>query len=452
MRRADRVVILFYLFSLACLSLPSPSSGAAVSNQDCMSCHEEKGLTKPGPGEKEVSLFFDAGTFKKSVHSSLQCVDCHDIKEIPHPDASKIRSCASCHSQSEKTVKDSVHRGKASCKACHGYHAVAPAGNLSGSTCKSCHSSSYSDFKSGVHAKGPGKNEDVASCRDCHGSSHAIPANQDQKSPVYHRNLPATCGRCHSDATLMQKYGIEAADSYSLFMDSIHGRALSNSGSQGDAANCSDCHGSHAIKRTTDSTSRMHKMNIGHTCGKCHDLISSQFTGSVHGRLLKKGNMSAPSCGDCHPAHRIVSVESASWKLGIIRECGTCHESLLETYRHTYHGKITNLGYVRVAKCVDCHGAHNILPASYPASLISPSQRLTTCRQCHPGANANFASMIVHVDYRNRAGQPHLYWTWIFMSVLLASVFGFFGIHAVLGLIRGWIVRTRRHRSKRGDK
>jgi hypothetical protein len=29
--------------------------------------------------------------------------------------------------------------------------------------------------------------------------------------------------------------------------------------------------------------------------------------------------MSAPSCGDCHPAHRIVSVESANWKLGIIK-------------------------------------------------------------------------------------------------------------------------------------
>lgn len=452
MRRTDRVIVLFFLFSLVVLFFPSPSSSAPIPNQDCMSCHEEKGLSKPGPRGKEVSLFFDTGTFKKSVHSSLQCVDCHDIKEIPHPDASKMRSCASCHNQPEKAYRASVHKGKASCKECHGYHAVAPARNLHSSACKDCHASSYADFKSGVHAKGLTKNEEAASCRDCHGSSHAIPANRDLKSPVCHRNLPATCGRCHSDAALMQKYGIKAADSYSLFMDSIHGRALSRSGSQRDAANCSDCHGSHAIKSTTDSTSRVYKANIGHTCGKCHDGISSQFAGSIHGRLLKKGDMSAPSCSDCHPAHRIVSVESANWKLGIIKECGTCHESLLETYRHTYHGKITNLGYVRVAKCVDCHGAHDILPASDPASLISPLHRLDTCKQCHPGANANFASMIVHVDYRNRAEQPHLYWTWIFMSVLLASVFGFFGVHAVLGVIRGWIVRARRHRSNKGDK
>jgi hypothetical protein len=442
---------LCFLFSLVCLCFPSVSVSAAVSNQDCMSCHEEKGLTKPGPGGKDISLFFDTASFKKSVHNSLQCVDCHDIKEIPHPDASKMRGCASCHNQVEEIYKRSAHKGKASCRECHGYHAVTLAKDLRSATCNECHSSSYSEFQSGVHAKGLTKNTEAASCWDCHGS-HAILASRDQRSPVYHRSLPSTCGRCHSDRALMEKYGVKAADSYSLFMDSIHGRALSKAGPQPSAAVCSDCHGSHGIKSTVDPASRVSKTNLGRTCGKCHSGISAHFSGSIHGQQLKKGNLAAPSCSDCHPAHRIVTVTSTNWKLGIIKECGTCHKDLFDTYRHTYHGKITNLGYVRVAKCVDCHGSHGILPASDPASLISPSHRLSTCRQCHPGANANFATMVVHVDYRNRTQQPHLYWTWVFMSVLLAGVFGFFGVHAILGLIRGWIARAHRYRLKKEGK
>jgi hypothetical protein len=450
--RPGFMAVLVFLFSTLCLVCPPSSWGGAVSNQDCVSCHEEKGLTKPGPKGKDVSLFFDAAAFKKSVHHSLQCVDCHDIKEVPHPDASKVRACASCHAEAEKVHKGSVHKDKASCKECHGYHTVTPAAGLRSSACKECHVKPYLEFQSGVHAKGLAKGSTAASCADCHGSPHAILASSDRKSPIYHRNLPVTCGRCHSDKALMQKYGVKAADSYSLFMDSIHGRALSRSGAQGVAANCSDCHGSHAIKPTADPASPASKTNIGRTCAKCHGRTSDQFAASIHGQLLKKGDPSAPSCGDCHPAHRIVSVGSTDWKLGIIRECGTCHKNLLDTYRHTYHGKITNLGYVRVAKCVDCHGSHSILPASDPASQISPSQRLATCKKCHPSANPNFAGMIVHVDYWNRKGQPHLYWTWIFMSALLIGVFGFFGTHAVLGLIRGWVARVRRLRSTKEEK
>jgi hypothetical protein len=444
LKRAERLLILSFLFSFLCVFHPSFLFSAVISNQDCMSCHEEKGLTKPGPGGKEVSLFFDSTAFQKSVHSSLQCVQCHEISEIPHPDASKVRSCASCHAPVQRKYRGSVHKGKASCIECHGHHTVTPVRELKSSTCMECHSQPYSEFQSGVHAKGIPKNTEAASCWRCHGS-HAIFAARDKRSSVYHRNLPATCGRCHSDRDLMQKYGVKAADSYSLFMDSIHGRALTK---QISAAVCNDCHGSHGIKKTSDPTSRVFKTNLAQTCAKCHSPISTQFSGSIHGQQLKKGNLSAPSCSDCHPAHQIVTVTSTNWKLGIIRECGTCHKHLLDTYRHTYHGKVTNLGYVRVAKCADCHGAHAILPASAPASLISPSHRLTTCRKCHPAANPNFAKMVVHADYTNRAQHPGLYWTWVFMTVLLVGVFGFFGIHTVLWLTRGWIERMRSNKEK----
>ena len=51
--------------------------------------------------------------------------------------------------------------------------------------------------------------------------------------------------------------------------------------------------------------------------------------------------------------------------------------------------------------------------------------------------------MMVHADYRDRAEHPLLYYVWLFMTVLLISVFGFFGIHTILWLPRSWIERFR---------
>jgi hypothetical protein len=139
-------------------------------------------------------------------------------------------------------------------------------------------------------------------------------------------------------------------------------------------------------------------------------------------------------------------VATDEWQLGIIRECGTCHEQSLRTYRDTFHGKITELGFTRVAKCADCHGAHDILPASNPASMISPERRLSTCQQCHPGANANFALYDPHADPHNRERNPVLYYTSVFMKVLLGGVFLFFGIHTLLWFPRSLHVRRERQR------
>ena len=148
---------------------------------------------------------------------------------------------------------------------------------------------------------------------------------------------------------------------------------------------------------------------------------------------MKAGNALAPVCADCHTAHDIGSVDTDQWKLAIVRECGTCHEQSFRTYRDTFHGKITALGFTRVAKCADCHGSHGILPASNPASMISPQRRLATCQQCHPAANANFALYDPHADPHDHDRNPMLYYTSVFMKLLLGGVFLFFGIaHAAL--------------------
>jgi hypothetical protein len=211
------------------------------------------------------------------------------------------------------------------------------------------------------------------------------------------------------------------------------------------AANCSDCHAPHDIRPPSDPASRVARGNVPVTCGQCHGEVRAAWEGSVHGQLAGGGFEGAPVCTDCHSAHGIRPVTAAPWQLDVIRECGTCHEESLRTYRDTFHGKTTTLGATRAAKCADCHGAHRILPASDPGSRVSPAQIVTTCQQCHPGATASFTRFHPHADPHSRERFPLLYWTYAGMTGLLVVVFGFFGLHTVL-----WFPRSLAERRRRG--
>jgi hypothetical protein len=130
-----------------------------------------------------------------------------------------------------------------------------------------------------------------------------------------------------------------------------------------------------------------------------------------------------------------------AWKLEIVRECGTCHAESLRTYRDTFHGQVTALGFTRVARCSDCHGAHDILPISDPGSSVAPGRIVATCRKCHPSANANFAKYDPHADPANRTRNPVLYYSARFMTWLLTGVFVFFGLHTALWAARPFLQR-----------
>jgi hypothetical protein len=100
------------------------------------------------------------------------------------------------------------------------------------------------------------------------------------------------------------------------------------------------------------------------------------------------------------------------------------------------------LGFARIAKCADCHTAHDIHPTVDPRSTVSPAKVVTTCRQCHPSATENVVGYDPHADKRDRVRSPHVYYAAQFMNVLLAGVFTFFGLHTTLWFWRGF--RDRR--------
>ncbi|HEV2488806.1 MAG TPA: cytochrome c3 family protein [Candidatus Acidoferrales bacterium] len=357
--------------------LPAPQSA------DCLACHSDKTLQD----QAGHSVYVDEDKRKSSVHGNLACNDCHtDIKEYPHPKRPSAVSCGVCHSSEAEDVDASIH-SKVSAQPCVG----------------------------------------------CHGDPHGIVPVKDPGSPVYPLNIPRTCGSCHGNPEIAKRFNLPNV--YAMYMDSIHGFALTKYGLL-VAATCASCHGTHKILSHTNPDSRTYRTNIPATCGSCHAGPEAQYFAGVHGKAMRAGNSQAPVCSDCHTAHQISNVRLAAWQVRTTATCGNCHRERFATYHDTFHAQVSALGYVETARCWDCHAEHQILPASDPNSPVAKANLVTTCRKCHSGATESFASYQPHANPRDRKSYPALYFTAQFMNLLLLSVLGFFVLHTILWFIR----------------
>jgi hypothetical protein len=270
------------------------------------------------------------------------------------------------------------------------------------------------------------------SCADCHIAVAAYPHGKVAK---------VNCGICH----FLGREGApkEKAREYKL---SVHGKASASGNTA--APSCRTCHGAHYIYRAGDGRSMTRRNNIPALCSKCHTRAFEDYKKSIHGtEFLGKRNAGAPTCFDCHLEHLIPPAKDAQWMLSLIRQCGNCHTEQMATYRKTYHGKVTRLGYTTMAKCSDCHGSHTIARLTDTASLLSEQNILATCRKCHPHATTGFAKFYAHPDETNRAKYPIMYYTYLFMTALLLGVFAFFFTHTFL-----WAYRSLKERmQKKGE-
>jgi len=121
-------------------------------------------------------------------------------------------------------------------------------------------------------------------------------------------------------------------------------------------ATCTGCHTAHGVLPRTDPASSVNRANVPDTCGRCHHGIQEEFERSVHHEMLGKTDKELPVCNDCHSAHTIRRADADGFKLDIMQKCGRCHGEIATTYFDTYHGKVSQLGYTKTAKCYDCHG------------------------------------------------------------------------------------------------
>ena len=225
-------------------------------------------------------------------------------------------------------------------------------------------------------------------------------------------SAPAAIGREKSGPAVYRRQH----DIIKHYQMSIHGRGLSESGLM-VSATCTNCHTAHSMLPAKDPKSSVNRENIIDACAQCHLGIAEKFSSSIHSPTVNKSGKKLPVCNDCHTSHSITRHDTADFRGMILDECGTCHEHQTETYFDTYHGKASMLsGGEKTAKCSDCHGSHDILPAYYSKSKLNRRNVVQTCKKCHPGSNRKFTGYLTHATHHDREKYPFLFYTFWAMT------------------------------------
>ncbi len=294
------------------------SAGAApssqeVSNDTCLSCHGDPTLSKTLPSGETWSLFIDENHFSDSVHAeeNVACVDCHDnITGFPHPEfivadlrgvsLQLYQTCQKCHAEQYSRVLDSVHQRAfaagnfeaAVCTDCHNPHTqqrltdevtgeiLPEARLLIPETCARCHNTIYETYKQSIHGAALTEegNTDVPTCIDCHGV-HNI---QDPTTAQFRNDTPLLCAKCHTDPSIMNKYGI-STKVYDTYVTDFHGTTVAlfekvHPDWPTNKAVCTDCHGIHDIKSVNDPEVGIAlKENLLVKCQRCHPDATVNF-------------------------------------------------------------------------------------------------------------------------------------------------------------------------------
>jgi hypothetical protein len=375
------------------------SGGWGADNSFCLGCHQEETLSKEDAQGRKVSLYVPEADFKRSVHGTFSCTDCHkQIRDDSHAaggkQAPKVPDCGVCH---EKIAKE---------------------------------------YRQSLHAKAIVKGKErAAHCYDCHGA-HNVYAPKDPKSTVHLSNIDKTCNRCHSDKVLVKEHALGSGPTPGeLFKGSVH--------AQTGAVTCVSCHGSHNLRGEIDPQSLIFRSNVPQTCGACHPDITKEFVESVHGVMAAKGRTESPTCTTCHGIHGIKAKLDPDSPVNerriALTTCPQCHaaerisreygitKSLVKSYYDSFHGLSYRGGDTFSANCASCHGVHDIRSSSDPKSMTHKDNLQKTCGTCHPGASANFAKGKIHAIASIGAvdlGENVVGWVRVIYIILIVCVIG----------------------------
>jgi len=293
---------------VACISAASLAAAPArLDKESCLKCHENKHdkISVPaiidGEEDERELRQIDARKFAKSVHSGMQCVDCHknvvDSQKNHKLDKSAPKaSCAGCHQALwDKAQQDGTARDKPRLEVV--------ARNIEA-------------YKNSFHAK---ENKDMpgfplAQCDDCH-SAHEfnVPPKGSERRTAWHQTIPETCGaKCHEDQL-------------EIYAASIHGEEVLDK-NNAKAAVCTDCHSAHSVTGTSSDSFKLANVQ---TCGDCHVEEGKSYKDTYHGQVNKLGYTYTARCVDCHDSHGIKAVEDPKSKVhpdNRMKTCQKCHD------------------------------------------------------------------------------------------------------------------------------
>jgi hypothetical protein len=446
--------------------LPHTDPASSIARQNisktCTKCHAQIEIVHRKVIRGEL--------WEKQAHVLPACVDCHQphkIRKVFYTQGMADKDCLHCHeNQNLKSSKDGrslfvkgeqlgySRHSKVSCSQCHSEVSVShvrPCETITRKVdCTSCHAEVGQQFQVSTHGKLVAKNDpNGPTCKECHGT-HDVRGKLSPSSATFATNIPLLCAKCHREGQkAAARYTGDQHEIIEHYTESIHGKGLMKSGLT-VTATCTNCHTPHGVLPKSDTLSSVNPRNVPETCGRCHHGIQEQFEASIHSQKVSKSGKPLPVCSDCHTAHTIRRVDATGFKLEIMTQCGRCHEEIAKTYFDTYHGKVSQLGYTKTAKCYDCHGAHDILPISDSRSHLSRENVVGTCKKCHSGATRRFAGYLTHATHHDPQKYPFLFWTFWGMTSLLIGTFLLGGVHTLLWLPRA--LKMQRDRRKNGEK
>ncbi|MEY2465961.1 MAG: hypothetical protein QOD03_482 [Verrucomicrobiota bacterium] len=147
---------------------------------------------------------------------------------------------------------------------------------------------------------------------------------------------------------------------------------------------CVSCHADVTAKHPDDN-----RVLQPVSCAKCHAKQHETYDASVHGLAVRAGNSSAAVCGDCHGSHEILAATSPASPLHFSRQaetCGQCHEQEAKDFAISVHGKAAKAGERDAPTCTDCHSEHKI-----EGLKNTPSIRISAevCSKCHASERLN---------------------------------------------------------------
>jgi predicted CXXCH cytochrome family protein len=407
--------------------LNAASTELAAKTRKCLECHARQGIIKTFENNEYVEGYINEEQFKMSVHSFLDCAECHtEFSGEKHPNrrfrskeqfqVKSSRVCRRCHNDEEVKAKP-IHanlleretEGEAPlCVDCHSSHSIMPISGGKVTTdemdyCISCHEHNLElHFRDGdtlpltvdtaslsasAHSK--------LSCSDCHFgfSSEEHPKRNFKTRRDYGIASSESCRRCHFD-----KYT-------KTLESSCHTKQ-----SQGNLYTpiCTDCHGSHSIEYVEKDGAFS-----ADRCRKCHVEIYEVYAESVHGMaLINEKNEDVPVCIDCHKAHSIRNPLAMEFHERIPEMCSNCHADkavvgkyglstdVVTSYLSDFHG--VTLGLYKkeretlsrparpIAVCTDCHGIHDIASTSVQKAEVVKANLLNRCQKCHQDATEEF--------------------------------------------------------------
>ena len=324
---------------------------------------EKKAPSKPAAENKAPA---------KPAEPENQCILCHGDSDLWEGDRRRLYV----------TVKDlagDIHWQKGlRCQNCHGGNARA------------------ADIKEAPHAEEDGFRSLRSIRKDTQSKDYAKPPEPAKAVEL--------CGNCHANIDFMRHYNPSPrVDQLREYWTSGHGQRLKANPGDLNVATCVSCHdlphgngqnpGKHGVRPVADLASPVYRTHVAETCAKCHadeKLMAgreyrkrplghdqyAEWRKSVHAEaLLKKGDLSAPTCNNCHGNHGALPPQVGS----VANACGTCHGKVASLFADTVMKH--QFEKLELPGCAACHGKHDVIK---PTDEMLGMEDGTFCAKCHP--------------------------------------------------------------------